>query len=126
MVAKEENGKSTESPQKANVAVLLDAADAFLDEPKAKDLEQAKALASDHKRLGAIKADAEKTIKEINEAWTKVVVDAERRRVEAEQNLKRAQMELEAACKREQAYLLGMLGAGLISVGTLFYCSGTW
>lgn len=123
-VAKEENGKTSESEQKATVGVLLEAAEAFLDEPKPKDIQQAKALAADHKRLDAIKADAEKTIKEINEAWTKVVVDAERRRVEAEQNLKRAQMELEAAAKREQAHLLGMLGAGLIAVGTLLLLFG--
>lgn len=126
-VASEENKKAPEGSEPAKtVGVLLEAADAYLDEPKAKDLEQAKALAADHKRIEAIKADAEKTLRQINDAWLGVVRDAERRRTEAEQNLKRAQMELDAAAKREQDNLLGMLGAGLIALGALSLLFGHW
>jgi chemotaxis protein histidine kinase CheA len=123
-VAKEENKKAPDSEPKKNVDVLLEAASSYLDKPKAEDINQAKALATDHKRIEAVKADAEKTIKSINDAWEQVVKESERRRVEAEQNLKRAQMELDAAAKREEAHLLGMLGAGLIAVGTLLLIFG--
>jgi hypothetical protein len=123
-VARDENKKAPESDPKQKVDVLLQAASAFLDKPTEVDIAKANALLADPKRIEAIKAEAEKTIKDINAAWTDVVKDAERRRVEAEQNLKRAQLELEAAEKREQAYLLSMLGAGLIATGTLLLLFG--
>lgn len=123
-VARDENRKAPESDPKQKVDVLLQAASAFLDKPSESDIAKANALLADPKRIEAIKAEAEKTIKDINAAWSDVVKDAERRRVEAEQNLKRAQMELEAAEKREQAHLLGMLGAGLIATGTLLLLFG--
>jgi hypothetical protein len=125
-VAREENKKAPTSEPKKNVDVLLEAASSYLDKPKDSDIKQATALAGDHKRIESVKADAEKTIKSINDAWEKVVKDAERRRVEAEANLKRAQMELDATAKREQAALLGMLGAGLIAVGTLLLVFGSY
>ena len=123
-VASEENKKAPDSEPKKNVAVLLEAAGAYLEKPKAEDVNQAKALAADHKKIETIKADAEKTIKSINDAWEKVVKDAEAKRVAAEQNLKRVQMELDAAAKREQQQLLVMLGAGLIALGTLLLVFG--
>lgn len=123
-VARDENQKAPESDPKQKVDVLLQAASAFLDKPSEGDIAKANALLADPKRIEAIKAEAEKTIKDINAAWSDVVKDAERRRVEAEQNLKRVQMELEAAEKREQAHLLGMLGAGLIATGTLLLLFG--
>jgi PBP1b-binding outer membrane lipoprotein LpoB len=123
-VARDENKKAPESEPKHKVDVLLQAASAFLDKPSEADIAKANALLADPKRIEAIKAEAEKAIKDINAAWSDVVKDAERRRVEAEQNLKRAQMELDAAAKREQAHLLGMLGAGLIATGTLLLLFG--
>lgn len=125
-VAKEVNATADQTPPTKTVGVLLDAAGAYLDTPTAKDLEQAKALAVDHSRLAKVKEDADKAIKEINSAWETVVKDSERRRVEAEQGLKKAQMELEAANKREQDHLLGMLGAGLIALGALSLLFGHW
>jgi hypothetical protein len=123
-VASEENKKAPESEPKKKVAVLLEAASAFLDKPSEADIQKANALLADPKRIEAIKAEAEKAIKDINAAWSEVVRDAERRRVEAEQNLKRAQMELDAAAKREEAHMLVMLGAGLIAAGTLLLVFG--
>ena len=123
-VARDENKKAPDSDPKQKVDLLLQAASAFLDKPSEADIAKANALLADPKRIEAIKAEAEKTIKDITAAWEEVVKDAERRRVEAEQNLKRAQMELEAAEKREQAHLLGMLGAGLIATGTLLLLFG--
>lgn len=124
-VAAEENKKAKPNSEPAQtVGVLLDAAGSFLDKPKQKDIDEAKSLAKDHRKIDAVKVEAEKTAKELEAAWSNVVKDAERKRVEAEQNLKRAQMELDAAAKREQASLLGMLGAGLIAVGTLLLLFG--
>ena len=125
-VAKEVNATAEQTPPTKTVGVLLDAAGAYLDAPTSKDLEQAKALAADHSRLAKVKEDAEKTIKEINTAWEAVVKDSERRRVEAEQGLKKAKLELEAAAKREQDNMLGMLGAGLIALGALSLLFGHW
>lgn len=126
-VATEENKKAPpESEPAKTVGVLLDAAGSYLDKPKQADLEQAKALAAHHDRLIKVKADAEQTIKQINEAWNKVVVDAEKRRVEAEQNLAKAKLELDAAAKREQDLILALLGAGLITAGALALIFGHW
>lgn len=125
-VAKDVNATAEQTPPVKTVGVLLDAAGSYLDKPSQKDIEQAKALAADHSRLDKVKEDADKTIKEINTAWEAVVKDSERRRVEAEQGLRKAQMELEVAAKREQDHLLGMLGAGLIALGALSLLFGHW
>lgn len=126
-VATEENKKAPpESEPAKTVGVLLDAAGSYLDKPKQADLEQAKALAANHDKLAKVKADAEQTIKQINEAWNKVVVDAEKRRVEAEQNLAKARLELEAANKEKQDTYLLALGAGLIAIGAFALLFGHW
>ena len=126
-VAAAENKKAPpESEPAKTVGVLLDAAGSFLDKPKQGDIDQAKSLAANHTNLTKVKAEAEKTIKDINDAWGKVVADAERRRVEAEQNLAAKQMELEAANKREQDLILALLGAGLIAIGAFALIFGHW
>ena len=59
-VASEENKKAPESEPKKKVAVLLEAASAFLDKPSEADIQKANALLADPKRIEAIKAEAEK------------------------------------------------------------------
>ncbi len=125
-VAKDVNASAEQTPPTKTVGVLLEAAGSYLDKPSQKNIDHALALAGDHSKLAKVKEEADKTIKEINAAWEAVVKDAERRRVEAEQNLKRAQMELDAASKRERDNLLGMVGAGLIALGALSLVFGHW
>jgi hypothetical protein len=125
-VAKDVNAKAEQTPPTKTVGVLLEAAESYLDKPNQKNIDHALALAGDHSRLAKVKEDADKTLKEVNAAWEKVVKDAERRRVEAESNLAKAKMELDAAAKREQDNLLGMLGAGLIALGALSLIFGHW
>lgn len=126
-VAAAENKKAPPNSEPAKtVGVLLEAAGSYLDKPNQKNIDHAVALAGDHSRLAKVKEEADKTIKEINAAWEKVVKDAERRRVEAEQNLAAKQMELDAAAKREQDLILALLGAGLIAAGAFALIFGHW
>jgi hypothetical protein len=126
-VAAAENKKAPPNSEPAKtVGVLLEAAGSYLDKPNQKNIDHAVALAGDHSRLTKVKEQAEKTIKDINDAWSKVVADAERRRVEAERNLAAKQMELDAAAKREQDLILALLGAGLIAAGALALIFGHW
>lgn len=126
-VAAAENKKAPPNSEPAKtVGVLLEAAGSYLDKPNQKNIDHAVALAGDHSKLTKVKEEADKTIKEINAAWEKVVKDAERRRVEAERNLAAKQMELDAANKREQDLILALLGAGLIAAGAFALIFGHW
>lgn len=119
--AKTVNKTIEQTDKVKTVGVLLDVASSYLDSPTEADLARAKKLSEGHSdaEVAALKAQGEKAKKDIDAAWEAVVKDAERKRVEAEQNLKRAQMELEQSAKREEASRLGMVGAGLIALGAL-------
>ena len=125
-VAKDVNAGAEQTPPTKTVGVLLEAAGSYLDKPTQKNIDHALALAGDHSKLAKVKEEADKTIKEINAAWEAVVKDAERRRVEAEQNLAKKHMELEAANKEKQDTYLLALGAGLIAIGAFALLFGHW
>ena len=125
-VAKDVNAGAEQTPPTKTVGVLLDAAGSYLDKPTQKNIEHALALAADHSKLAKVKEDADKTIKEINAAWEAVVKDAERRRVEAEQNLYKKDLELKAANREKQDTYLLALGAGLIALGAFALLFGHW
>lgn len=125
-VAKDVNASAEQTPPTKTVGVLLEAAGSYLDKPSQKNIDHALALAGDHSKLAKVKEEADKTIKEINAAWEAVVKDAERRRVEAEQNLAKKHMELEAANKEKQDTYLLALGAGLIAIGAFALLFGHW
>jgi hypothetical protein len=125
-VAKDVNAGAEQTPPTKTVGVLLEAAGSYLDKPTQQNINHALALAGDHSKLVKVKEEADKTIKEINAAWETVVKDSERRRVEAEQNLFKKDLELRAANREKQDTYLLALGAGLIALGAFALIFGHW
>ena len=95
----------------------LDLAQTYLPRPSETDLAyaQARALKADPKAYAKSKAVADAHQRQLDDLWSKV--EAEKQK--AKDQLEAKEKELESARKEKQTTLLSLLGAGLITLGTL-------
>jgi hypothetical protein len=95
----------------------LDLAQTYLPRPSETDLAyaQARALKADPKAYAKSKAVADAHQRQLDDLWSKV--EAEKQK--AKDQLEAKEKELESARKEKQTTLLSLVGAGLITLGTL-------
>jgi len=95
----------------------LDLAQTYLPRPSETDLAyaQARALKADPKAYAKSKAVADAHQRQLDDLWGKV--EAEKQK--AKDQLEAKEKELESARKEKQTTLLSLVGAGLITLGTL-------
>ena len=95
----------------------LDLAQTYLPRPSETDLAyaQARALKADPKAYAKSKAVADAHQRQLDDLWSKVEAEKEK----ARNQLEAKEKELESARKEKQTTLLSLVGAGLITLGTL-------
>ena len=95
----------------------LDLAQTYLPRPSETDLAyaQARALKADPKAYAKSKAVADAHQRQLDDLWGKVEAEKEK----ARNQLEAKEKELESARKEKQTTLLSLVGAGLITLGTL-------